>query len=260
MNKPINGYQSYPDFNQKNNQISINNDDNWKKHLEKLKKMVDRFENVLNNRKSEIDPVFQEKLIKPDSTQNSLKNFPHFPHYLRMFIFYWIKRGEISKKFLFVEEEFDILDQYGDWFTKSLILIQDEHPNQNLEEMQTAAGGLLGYVTALRDLTHYNCIVGYARNANDPDTSEVEKLLSMGAAYIQLFTKAFFIVAIWRKKWAGPKLESIREDVLDQFITELLTSSTPGQILLPDELKSSAALIEFIDILFRFDERLDADE
>ena len=249
---PINGYQSHPDQN--NDQISINND--WKKHLEKLKKMVDRFENVLNNRKSEIDPVFQDKLIKPDSTQNSLKNFPHFPHYLRMFIFYWIER-KISKKFLFVEEEFAILDQYRDWFKKSLILIQDEHPNQNLEEMQNAAGDLLGYVTVLRHLTHYDCIAGHARNANDPDTSEMEKLLSMGAAYIQLFTKAFFIVAIWRQKWAGLKLQSIREDVLDQFITELLTSPTPGQILLPDELKSSAALSEFIDILFRFDERLD---
>ncbi|KAF7117208.1 hypothetical protein RHSIM_RhsimPtG0003100 (chloroplast) [Rhododendron simsii] len=165
------------------------------------------------------------------------------------------ERGEISKKFLFVDEEFAILDQYRDWFKKSLILIQDEHPNQNLEEMQTAAGDLLGYVTALRHLTRYDCIAGHVRNANDPDTSEMEKLLSMGAAYIQLFTKSFFIVAIWRQKWAGLKLQSIREDVLDQFITGLLTSPTPGQILLPDELKSSAALSEFIDILFRFDER-----
>lgn len=232
------------------NEENSNNDEKFKKYNE----ILDRFENVLNNRKSEIDPVLQDKLLKPDSTQNSLKNFPYFSNYLRIFIFYWIDH-ETSKKWLFIDCEFSICQKYLDWFRKYIVLIRDEHPNQNLEQTQSNARDFKDRVTLKMKMNRHNCTGLNARNANDPDTSEVEKLLSMGAAYILLFVKAFFIVAIWEKKVGIYQLSRSRWN-RNLLIDELLTSRTPAQIILPDELKSTA-LSQFIEMLFRFDEYLD---
>jgi len=228
-----------------NEEIS-NNVEKFKKYNE----ILDRFENVL---KYEIDQIFQEKLMKPDSTQNSLKNFPYFSNYLRIFIFYWIDH-ETSKKWLFIDCEFSICKKYLDCFRKYIILIRDVHLD-NLEQTQSAARDFKDHVTLKMKMNRHNCTGLNARNANDPDTSEVEKLLSMGTAYILLFLKAFFIVAIWEKKVGIYQLSRSRRN-RNLLIDELLISRTPAQIILPDELKSTA-LIQFIEMLFRFDEHLD---
>lgn len=171
------------------NEQNSNNDGEF----QKLNEIFGHSEDVKNT-EYRVDKVFQEKLMKPDSTQNSLKNFPDFSKCLRIFILYWINH-KTSKKFLFVAREFDIFERYIDFFLTYIFLIPDEHKNKNRYKTYIAVGKFLAGLTM-----KMNIINRTGLNANDPGTSEVENLLSMGTAYIQLFVKAFFIVEFWERK------------------------------------------------------------
>jgi len=217
-----------------------------------------QLERCIKNFRHRLDIEEQERIIHQQRIQYFLENIPHsqFLILLKSMIRYH-SRYRIANLFVKRQEHRMLFSRYHHMFLDCLYTIPYEHCKKDLTFTRNQVDQFVLAWTKKKELFDKMKVDSgnLVLNEYDEQSFQIEKLLSLGTAYVSIFVKASFIVDFidWNLEgW----LAQMEEADLNQFLHELLAYPNPEQKILPDGLKFTGLSV-FIKLLFRFYKTLD---